>query len=147
MSCCMLLCTDPHVGPADLLSALKAFSSPLWTSPCPTASLHSSVPLSILVALQQTHSGLSVPVTFWGCPKLHCDVSSGSQKCWVPRSHGFPGSGWLCSCWYSPVLSPCVAVPVCRDIFVHMCSLLMPLTLLPHSSAEREPPSCAHIHV
>lgn len=61
----------PSVGPADLLSAPQSlFFSSLDLSISHSLSSHVFVPLSILAAFHQTHSGLSAPVILWGCPKL-----------------------------------------------------------------------------
>lgn len=122
--------------PFLLQSGPPHLPQPLFTQLCPSEHL-GSPPLNPLCFISACH--------VLGVPKTACGVSSGSEKCRVPGSHGFPGSRWLCCCWYSPVLLPCVVFLVQGCICTHM--LTTDVSHPPATQLCKEPHSSAHIYM
>lgn len=107
----------------ELLTAPQnLFHSSLALPMSHSLSSHSSDPLGTSVALHQTHSSLSVPLVYWGCPKLPVVFPV------ALKSAGEPWFPWIrvaVLLLVQPSVSLCTAFPGCRDVFVHTCSPLM----------------------
>lgn len=138
------LCTDLCVGPGDLLSAPRSlFFSSLYLPISHSLSSHSSVPLSILVALHQTHSASSVPVMYWGCPKLPVvfPVALKSAKCqgaMVSVDQGGCAPAGTAQCCHR-VLRFWVQGCICAHV------LTTDVSHPPATQRCKEPHSCAHV--